>query len=158
MCVSDLRISLSPRILSNSRQAKQTVVHLSFKLCTVHFISRYIHITRINSLLAYFKVSFHSPISARARLVSGLSRFFVKKVYIYYEVIRRYSHAPQGCNVVLISRLLQLHLHARYDSSLASARSFLFSILLDSYLDFSLSIEKCYYGRLRVCLSRGVGK
>lgn len=114
--------------------------------------------SRINSLLAYFKVSFHSPISARARLVSGLSRFFVKKVYIYYEVIRRFSHAPQGCNVVLISRLLQLHLHARYDSSLASARSFLFSILLDSYLDFSLSIEKCYYGRLRVCLSRGVGK
>lgn len=118
-----------------------TAMHSSFHLA--------LH-SRINSLLAYFKVSFHSPISARARLVSGLSRFFVKKVYIYYEVIRRFSHAPQGCNVVLISRLLQLHLHARYDSSLASARSFLFSILLDSYLDFSLSIEKCYYDRLRV--------
>lgn len=107
VCVSDLRIVFKicrkkENFYFSSNSFELVRIKTNYRIIIVDLtymvIYSLFHLalhSRINSLFAYFKVSFHSAIFARARLVSGLSRFFVKKEYIYYEVMLLFSRAAR---------------------------------------------------------------
>lgn len=149
---SDLFLSLSSKI-ERERERGRRIIGLSFFdscYCTSIRTSLF-HLAlhaRINSLLAHFKVSFHSAIFARARLVSGLSRFFFKKKNIYYEVIRRYSHAPQGCQPFFLSLGYSSSTYTHDTTVKTCLRAIFFSIHTSTRISFN--IEKCYYVFTRI--------
>lgn len=104
VCVSDLRIVFKicrkkENFYFSSNSFELVRIKTNYRIIIVDLtymvIYSLFHLalhSRINSLFAYFKVSFHSAIFARARLVSGLSRFFVKKKYIlrgYVAILTR---------------------------------------------------------------------